>query len=103
MQLLALSRRNPGTTAQQLGPLAAAEALAVHKLVAAGVIRSAHMCPERVGAMIVLECADLPDANAQLATLPMVAQGLISFDVTRMLPYTGYAALLDEKYQETHA
>ncbi|NWG73159.1 MAG: hypothetical protein HXY24_00875 [Rubrivivax sp.] len=45
--------------------------------------------------MVMLECADLDAARAALAQLPMVRDGLITFDLSRMLPYTGYEALFD--------
>lgn len=93
MQVLALSRRAPGVTAQDLAPYATAEARAAHTLVAAGVIRSAHLCPERPGSALVLECDSVEEAHLQLAALPMVRAGLIAFELTRMLPYTGYSVL----------
>lgn len=96
MQILALSRRRPGVSAEQLAPLAADEAAVAWALHAQGVIRSVHMCPERPGSMLVLECAGLDEARAHLATLPMVRAGLLEFDLSRMLPYTGYAALFAE-------
>lgn len=98
MQILALSHRSAGTTAGQLAALAQAEAAAAHRLIAAGTIRSVHMCPERPGSMIVLECASVEEARAHLAQLPMVQAGLIAFDLSRMLPYTGYAALFRDEY-----
>lgn len=93
MQILALSRRLDGTTPQMLAAHAADEARAALALVESGHIRSVHMCPERPGSMIVLECDSLEHARALLGTLPMVAQGLITFDLSRMLPYTGFKAL----------
>ena len=93
MQILALSRRNPGVGTQQLAPLQHEEAAAAHRLMVDGVLRSAHMCPERPGSMLVLECAGLDEAQAHLQTLPMVKAGLLSFELSRMLPYTGYSIL----------
>jgi hypothetical protein len=95
MQILALSRRLSGTTPEQLSALAADEARVAHRLLKEGVVRSIHMCPDRPGSMVVLECADLDAARAALAQLPMVRDGLITFDLSRMLPYTGYEALFD--------
>lgn len=97
MQFLALSRRLDGTTPDMLAPLAADEARAAWQLHAQGVLRSVHMCPERPGSMIVLECATLDDARATLAQLPMVKAGLIAFEVSRMLPYTGWTALFGKE------
>jgi hypothetical protein len=99
MQILALSRRADGVTPEQLAPLAEAEAAAAYLLQARGIIRSAHMCPERPGAMLVLEADSLADASSHLATLPLVAAGLIGFDLSRMLPYTGSSALFATSYR----
>ena len=93
MQILALSRRLDGTTPQMLAALAADEARAALALVESGHVRSIHMCPERPGSMIVMECESLEEARALLGRLPMVAHGLISFDLSRMLPYTGFKIL----------
>lgn len=93
MQILALSRRARGVGPEQLAPHARAEAEAAFALIESGVIRSVHMCPERPGSMIVLECAGLEEARAALGQLPMVRAGLIEFELSRMLPYTGLKAL----------
>lgn len=99
MQILALSAREPGTTPAQLAELAEAEASAAWQLMLRGVIRSAHLCPERPGAMLVVECADLDEARAELATLPMVAQRLIRFELSRLLPYDGLKALFRDEHR----
>jgi muconolactone delta-isomerase len=101
MQILALSRRLPGTTPEQLAALAADEARVAHELLVQGLVRSIHMCPERPGSMVVLECADLDAARAALQRLPMVRDGLITFDLSRMLPYTGYEALFHPSQRGT--
>lgn len=93
MQFLALSRRLEGTTPQLLAALATDEARVAWQLHAEGVLRSVHMCPDRPGSVLVLECASIEDARAALHRLPMVRAGLIDFDVSRMLPYTGWASL----------
>lgn len=95
MQILALSRRQPGVTAEQLAPLQHDEARAAWAMHLSGVLRSVHLCPERPGAVLVLECESLEAARRHLATLPMVAQGLIAFELSSMLPYTGFEALFD--------
>ena len=98
MQFVALSRRLPGTTPEQLAAHAAAEAWAAHQLLVEGIVRSIHMCPDRPGSLVTLECASLADAQAALSRLPMVREGLIAFDVSRLVPYTGYAALFAAAY-----
>ena len=64
-----------------------------------GVVRSAHLCPDRPGAMLVMECAGLDEARAELAALPMVAQRLIRFELSRLLPYDGLKALFRDEHR----
>lgn len=97
MQVLALSQRAPGVTAADLAQHQAAEARAACALIAQGVIRSAHLCPERPGSVLVLECESVAAAQAHLATLPMVRAGLVRFDAWEMKPYTGWQALFAQE------
>jgi hypothetical protein len=99
MQVLALSRRAPGVTAEDLAPHAQGEAVVATRLMAQGVIRTAHLCPERPGAVLVMECDSLDEARAHLATLPMVQHGLIAFEVSRMVPYTAWTALFKDEFR----
>lgn len=100
MQFLALSRRLDGTTPEKLAVHAADEAHVAWQLHTEGILRSVHLCPDRPGSVIVLECTSLSEARAALQRLPMVIAGLIAFDVSRMLPYTGWAALFREGASE---
>lgn len=96
MQILALSRRLDGTTPEKLAALAADEAREAWRLYNEGLLRSVHLCPERPGSVLVMECASLDDARAALQRLPMVQAGLLAFDISRMLPFTGWSALFKE-------
>jgi len=42
---------------------------------------------------LVLECADVDEANAVLSTLPLVKAGLITFELIPLGPYPGFARL----------
>lgn len=99
MQILALSKRLPGTSDAQLAPLAAAEAAAAFALYAGGAFRSLHVLPDRPGAMVVLECEGVEDARQIMSALPMVRAGLIDFDYSRMLPYTNFKALFRDQHK----
>ncbi len=99
MQILALSRRLPGVSDAQLTPLATAAAAAAFALYAEGSFRSMHLLPDRPGAMVVPECADLDQARQVMAGLPMVKAGLIDFDYSRMLPYTAVASLFRDEFK----
>lgn len=53
--------------------------------------------PQRLtGAVLMLECADVGQANKALNMLPLVEQGLIAFDIIPLAPYPGFARLFVE-------
>ena len=43
--------------------------------------------------MLVLECADVVEAQAILASVPMVAAGLIKLEIVSLQAYPGFARL----------
>jgi hypothetical protein len=47
-------------------------------------------------AVLVLECTDVEEANEVLNTLPLVKEGLITFDFIPLAPYPGFARLFEE-------
>ena len=56
-------------------------------------IRELYFRVDRPEAVLVLESDSLEDARAALATLPLVSQGLIDFDLIPLRPYPGFARL----------
>jgi hypothetical protein len=52
-----------------------------------------HTHPSR-HAVVMLECASEAEAASHLATLPLVQEGLITFDVMALCPYDGFDRLL---------
>jgi hypothetical protein len=93
MKILALEHELPGATAGDFQRLAAGEALRVWELYQAGVIRELDFRQDRTAAVLMLECADVTEAEASLATLPFVKEGLITFDIIPLAPYPGFARL----------
>jgi hypothetical protein len=59
----------------------------------AGVIREVYFRAEETMAVLVLECTDVAEANGVLASLPMVAAGLIEFEVLPLCAYSGFERL----------
>ncbi len=47
-------------------------------------------------AVLILECADAIEAHQALNTLPLVKEGLITFQVIPLIPYSGLARLFVE-------
>jgi muconolactone delta-isomerase len=93
MKILALGRDVPGTADEQFAPHLKAEAGRVWELHQQGVIRELYFRADEDAAVLVLECADLDEARGALATLPLVHEGLITFDLIPLRAYPGFARL----------
>ena len=93
MRILALEIENPGTTADNLAPLLAEEARAAWKLVQDDMIREIYFRADQSCAVLMLECAGVREAERRLSELPLVAAGLISFELIPLRPYPGFARL----------
>jgi len=96
MKILALEMDVPGVTAAQFTPQRLkAEAARAWELHQAGVIRELYFRQDRHSAVLVLECQDVREAETVLASLPLVEEGLIKFDVIPLMAYPGFARLFD--------
>jgi muconolactone delta-isomerase len=94
MKILAIERAVPGVAAEQFTQeLGAAEARRVWDLHQDGTIREAYFRTDESSAVLALECVDAAAARAVLETLPMVAAGLIRFEVLPLRAYPGFARL----------
>jgi muconolactone delta-isomerase len=93
MKILAIEKEMPGVTAEEFRPHLKAEAAEVWKLYQAGVFRELYFSQDQHSAVLVLECADVKEANQVLNTLPLVKEGLIAFDIIPLIPYPGFSRL----------
>jgi len=59
------------------------------------VIRELYFQVDEPAAVLVLECSDPAEAETALASLPMVAAGLIRFEMLPLRAYPGFARLFD--------
>lgn len=96
MRILALETAGDGSTAAEAG-LLRAEAGRVWQLYASGVIRELHFRADRRDAVLVLECDSVAAAWEALASLPLVASGVIRFELIPLVPYDGFARLFAEQ------
>lgn len=95
MKLIALECELPGVTAEQFQPHLKAEARRVWELQQSGALREIYFHADQHTAVLVLECSSVEEARDLLAGLPLVAAGLIEFDVIPLAPYDGYVRLFD--------
>jgi len=93
MKILALEKEVPGVPDDAFEPHLRAEAARAWELHQAGVIRELHFRADRPEAVLVLECAGVDQARTALATLPLVREGLIDFELVPLAPYPGFARL----------
>ena len=93
MRILALEVEKADAPAADFQPYLAQEAKAVWTLYQAAVIREAHFRADRNSAVLILECADVSEAEQKLGQLPLVAAGLIRFDLIPLVPYSGFSRL----------
>jgi hypothetical protein len=98
MKILALERELPGATPEQFQRYAKAEARTAWELHQSGAIRELYFRADRSEAVLVLECASIADAQAVLAGLPFVREGLITFELIPLRAYPGFARLFGEEH-----
>jgi len=95
MKILAMEVESSGIQPEQYPPHLKAEARRVWELYQSGVIRELYFRADRPEAVLILECDDADEARQILSSLPLVAAGLISFEVMPLLPYPGFARLFE--------
>ena len=93
MKILALEQDIPGVKDEQFYPHLKDEAAKVWELYQGGVLREIYFRQDRTNAVLVLECADVEEAQQVLATLPLMREGLIDFEVIPLIPYPGFSRL----------
>jgi hypothetical protein len=96
MKILALEKPIPGVPDTAFVPHLRAEALRAWELHQAGVVRELYFRTDWPGAVLVLESESVAAAEAALATLPLVEQGLIRFDLVPLRAYPGFARLFEK-------
>jgi hypothetical protein len=93
MKILAMEKDIPGVMAGQYAEHLEDEARRVWELYQKGVIRELYFRQDRSDAVLILECANLDEADKVLNDLPLVKAGLISFDLIPLIPYPGFSRL----------
>lgn len=96
MKILAIEKEMPGATSTQFAPHLKPEAAHVWELYQSGIVRELYFRADRSEAVLMLECASIADAQDVLGSLPLVQEGLISFEVIPLIPYPGFARLFEE-------
>ena len=93
MKILAMGQLGEGVTMADLAPYQHAELRRAWQLYSDGVIREQYTRTDGPGVVLMLEAADLEQARATLDSLPMVAAGVLAFDVMSLGPFLHFEAL----------
>ena len=97
MKILALSVRQPGVSFDDIQRLQIPEVTMVWQMQQEGFLREIYFDAQRPAVVLVLEATNLDAARARLADLPMVAGGLIDFDLIHLGHYGQLQALFSEE------
>jgi hypothetical protein len=93
VQYLVIVKLKPDAPRDKIGPLLKPEAQRAWELVQAGVARSLYYLKGGTGAVAILEAADDKEAEAHVASLPMVREGVLSSEILPLFPHAGFERL----------
>ena len=96
MKILAIEKEASGVAGEDFQPHLKAEAARAWELYRAGVFREMYFREDRPEAVLMLECADIEEAEQVLRTLPLIKAGLITFELIPLAPYPGFARLFTD-------
>lgn len=96
MKIIAIEKELQGIPAEAFISNLIAEATRVWELYQRGIFRELYFRADRPEAVLVLECASIAEAEQLLGTLPLVQNGLITFEIIPLVPYPGFARLFSK-------
>ena len=100
MKIIAIEKEIKKAQPEQSRSLLKSEALKVWELVQESIIREIYFREDRSEAVLMLECRDIEEAEKVLSQLPLVREGLITFDLIPLQPYPGFSRLFDSDIME---
>ena len=93
MKILAMDELLPGVTLEKMRPYLKEEAASAWKHYCEGTVRELYFRQDHPGAVMVLECDSVEQANRMTDELPLVKAGLIKFDFIPLGPFLPFAEL----------
>ncbi|MBC8504850.1 MAG: superoxide dismutase [Chloroflexi bacterium] len=100
MKILALEHEYPNLSAADFQPHLEDEARQVWELQQKGVIREIYFRDDQPSAVLILECADVEEAEKILTSLPLVREKLIHFELIPLRAYPGFERLFESDSHE---
>ncbi len=93
MKVLALGHDVVAQDDPRFAELRPVEARRVWELYQADILREVYFRADRPNGVLVFEVPDVAAARTAVDSLPLVAAGLIDFDLVPLRPYPGFARL----------
>ena len=93
MRILAIEKEGPAAGRGDMRGFLQVEARCVWELCQNDKIREIWFTVSERRAVLLLECASPEEAGALLATLPLVREQFISFEILALKPYDGFERL----------
>jgi hypothetical protein len=91
MQLMAILRRRTELfSPEQFAELLDAEADGVRRLYGSSIVHAIWSRGDVLGAIMLLECADVPSAERAIASLPLVSRNMVDVQIVELRPYRGF-------------
>jgi hypothetical protein len=100
MKILAIEHETDQVTCGDSELILKQEALKIWQLFQSGFVREFYFRKDRNSAVLMLECADLLEAQGLLDDLPLVRAGLITFELIPLVAYPGLARLFEREHYE---
>ena len=95
MKFLAIEKELNSANPENENDTLVREAARVYELYLSGSLREIYF-NENHCAVLILECESLNTAEILLSTLPLVQKGLISFEIMKLNPYTGFNRIIKD-------
>jgi hypothetical protein len=93
MRIIAIEVEKPGLNKRDFVPHLRDEAKGGWKLYKEEFIREMYMREDKPEAVLILEAKDVDEAKEKLSELPLVKNGLITFELIPLRPYHGFERL----------
>ncbi len=93
MKILAVEKDKPGISQEKMQNYLKEESARAWELYQDGILRELYFRADFPAAILILEAASVDEAKKALATLPLVREGLVDFEVIPLVPYAGFARL----------
>jgi hypothetical protein len=97
VKVLAIGHPRSGIRWEHIAPYVGEQARSVWERYEIDQVREFYLrADHQLGAVLILECDDVTEAERLVATLPMAEAGLLDFELIPMRPFMGFRELFED-------